>query len=492
MNRDDRLLNDAQMSVELAHFNVPILAFNFSKEVCGPDELRRVAAGEDIIEVISAPLLAHEISHAFYVTATPSGLRQFVTNHAIMSRDARLIHEAAACNHGVLRPGIAMIPNMGNETNKLKQLRTEVLAAYVGQQLLDGGSVLDASELHNFNPDLARRSQYMVARGGDHPLVYCDFDPEKGTVVQLGESHLVEGIATAIEFERWMTSGSDGSGKAKAGPAPNPPSNPYRILWEIYRTIMENITRCPEPLVEFIAVADTALLMDDQVLNHDEVSVANISSAVNFVILIEILKEANGSLSLVDPSPSARRQFQTALLAAAGATSHDLREIINAVKVVAKDTIENDHNFRVFPDESREKWIQAFDWSCNLRLEYYDGANAYDELIMAPVPTLRIFSEHVSTMTQAGLSQMERRHLIGEGSWAFGAFMEEHIPSVLSELSFVGRKACRFYNQGCQLDKRPACHGVSDSLSAPDRQCLREAALQMVMNSLGFSAISET
>lgn len=482
------LILKSRTGVRIAHFDPMTMGYVF-----GEGSVEKITMG-DLYESVSPSVLAHEISHSFTLTTTPVGLMRYLLEHAHQPLKAEYVAAAARKLEGAVPPGLVLLEALRDDyESDFNNLRDRTTSLYLTRQTMFGDLEIprNASVLDHID-QVCKPIVTILDKNSPHPpLVLFDShgaQDSSSPLLLLGELHIYEGIASTVERERWIRSGSTtGSRESRSGREPSPPARPYTIAWSIYERAMREITRCPFPRYEFLAVADTALMMADWLFGQP--SAAHSYAATNFITLVGVLQQAGGSLSLLEPSPEARNRFQGDLLNAVEATCQDVREIVSAVKDAAVESIQNDQSFSGRSDAIRQSWIDIFRHNCNHRLDLCHGAEPYSVLIYSEPEHLVRLGHSSSAQGSAGAGQAERRHFDEDSFWLHGFSSEEHIPSVLDQLAFVGRSECTYRSDGCPLDSRPVCFGITSQLSGPSNQCGREFAMQRIMDELDIDEI---
>jgi len=430
-------------------------------------------------------LLVHELSHQVQATATSSGIRNFMELNAHQWSCIRLIREVRSLSGGKVNVGI--VNSAERYWSKSPEFRAALLTIEDDYRRLfaNGGGKLQTSVARRYtsaNAELASTFKCEDLIPGIQTTWCMDLTkvggPE-GVSVILGNRHLYEGYAFAVEQLRAVADNSDDYEPYWV----QTPYDPYRVTHVIYRSLAGQPGRIWPDLMELAVVLDTALMYDNWLttrLDTPEKSDTlwpNWNGIDHFIRMCDTIGSSRGQLRLGNNmEPDNIVAFQDALLKATGAPISSVLALTEAA-IGRYPKIISEIAYLVPPmGIVADTWSRAFEHWLNFRIQTAKGASPALHLVYAPIRDLHLKAASLSTRSSRVIVP------ITDGSKNTRIYNVEvaiHIRSVLDEI-VLGRSRCPVRAK-CQLPARAACEGVTPSLEPEGHRCAREGAIDNII-----------
>jgi hypothetical protein len=490
---------------DIAYVDPATMNMHFGAGLVADDDRER-AVREGVSAVLPLPALAHEVAHVWQVTTTAAGIRWFWDAHVQMRMLAAMLNEAGAAADGLVGPEVLLDPSPFRDSGAFRARFDIANALTTMSWYVDGGHSYQTDELERLFGGPPQDDRGMLAYPHDRIGVgehvrFFDLGQvarpphHDGRQVLLGTKHLFEGLSGAIEGFRHIveTPGMPLAEVRRYQTLRFLPFEPYGVAAGMYAAIVQrrlgDHTRATG-LLEIMAIIDAALNMDDWLsvlARTHEVTESDLRFPFhNYLRLLEARADLGTSVALRDGSEREAREFQEALLRAAGVPITDLAAITEAA-ISGVDLLFTDlKSWSPVPAGLLEDWRRLFIDNLGMRRDI-GGGSPFFEIARAPRAVLQRVVDRVP-LRQWGMAQLSEDEATDEARQAFQGQMLFHLRPLLMEWA-VGRRRCDHFDGPCRLSERPACDGLTAELSPRGSRCAREAMTAHLMENFGITDV---
>jgi hypothetical protein len=457
----------------------------------------RKATVEDIyggLSDVPAWLIAHELSHHIQSTATSSGIRNFFELNVHQISCIKLIRAALSLTGGTIRVGVVdSAEGLWPKSAEFKSAWLTIDKSYTRLVAVNGGGRIRTSfarkhALASGGRGTIYRCKYLIP---EIPVTWCadltHFGGPSGVSVILGNKHLYEGYAYAVELLRALMDESVVESYMES--LSHLPDEPYRIAVSIYRGLAgAPVGEVPE-LAELTVVLDTALMYDDWLTTRlDTPEKAdtlwpNWQAFDYFIYMCETMGHDRARLSLRGMGNTEIVAFQDALLEATSAPVKSVRRLTEAAKEAYPRLI-SEIAYYVPPMRILAgTWSRAFEYQLSYRIDTAGGGCPAFRLIYSPRERLQFEAmAYTPSLSRASVpvtdgAESERDY--------YKLQLATHIRSVLDEV-VLGRSPCPV-REKCTLPRRAACEGITTRFKPEGHRCPREGAIAAIISGTGIS-----